>query len=115
MDEDELLLESEDSDSIAENRSCMNFPMAMRGSSVELVESVDEVEPVAVAEPLVVVTVLESGGGPPGGVGMEIPIWLRDSIILCIRLSLPPCWDPVPETWVSEVPLPLFDCENRER
>jgi hypothetical protein len=70
----------------------MNFPIASRGSSVESVELVDEV---ALVE---VVLALVSGGGPLGGGGMEIPIWLNASMMLCIKVSLFPCCDPVPET-----------------
>ena len=120
MEDDELLLES-DSDFIAENRSCMNFPSACWGSSVESVELVDEVELVAEVELVEEVEApeaelaLELGGGPFGGGGIEIPIWLNASMMLCIKLSFPPCDDPEPETWVSEDVTLLFDCSNRER
>jgi len=52
---------------------------------VEPVESVDEEEPVEEVEPSVVEFELEFGGGPLGGGGMEIPIWLNASMMLCIN------------------------------
>jgi hypothetical protein len=97
VEEDELLLES-DSDSNAEKRSCMNCPIACRGSWVEVVESVDEAELVEEVEPSEVEFALEFGGGPFGGGGIEIPIWLNACMMLCINVSFPPCPDPEPET-----------------
>ncbi len=76
----------------------MNFPIAFRGSSVEAVELVDEVEVVEAVEPSEVVLALMFGGGPLGGDGMEIPIWLNACMMLCIKLLFPPSCDPVPET-----------------
>ena len=75
VEEDESLLEPEDSEFMAENRSCINFPKACRGSVVEPVESVDdEAELVDEVEPSEEEFAPESGGGPLGGAGMEIPI-----------------------------------------
>ena len=76
---------------------------------MEPVASVEEVEPLAVE------FVFELGGWPLGGAGMDIPIWLSASMMLCINLSLPPCCDAAPETWVSEVAPPLLDCSSMER
>jgi hypothetical protein len=112
VDEDELPLES-DSEFSAENRSCINFATACWGSWVELVESVDEVVPVEEVELSEVEFALEFGGGE----GIEIPIWLNASMMLCINVSFPPESesDSLPETWVSEVVAPLFDCSSKER
>lgn len=88
-DEDELSLES-DSDLTASNRSCINLPSACPGSWVELVELVDEVEEVEEPELSEVELPLPSGGGPLGGGGIEIPIWLSAPMMLCISVSFPP-------------------------
>jgi hypothetical protein len=88
-DEDELSLES-DCDFTASNRSCINLPSACPGSWVELVELIDEVEE---AEELGLPEVelpLPSGGGPLGGGGIEIPIWLSAPMMLCINVLSPP-------------------------
>jgi hypothetical protein len=88
-DEDELSLES-DSDFTASNRSCINLPSACPGFSVELVELVDEVAEAEELELSEVELPLPSGGGPLGGGGIEIPIWLSDDMMLCINVSSPP-------------------------
>ena len=88
-DEDELSLEA-DSDFTAANRSCINLPSACAGFSVELVELVDEVEAVEELELSEVELPLAPGGGPLGGGGIEIPIWLSDDMTLCINVSSPP-------------------------
>ena len=88
-DEDELPLEA-DSDFTAANRSCINLPSACAGFSVELVELVDEVEAVEELELSEVGFRLNPGGGPLGGGGIEIPIWLSDDMTLCINVSSPP-------------------------
>jgi hypothetical protein len=108
VEEDALLLES-DSGFMAANRSCINFPSACRGSSVELVELVDEVELSEVEFPL------EFGGGPLGGGGIESPIWLNACMMLCINVSFAPEFDRLPETRVSELAPLLFDCASMER
>jgi hypothetical protein len=87
--EDELSLES-DPDFTAWNRSCINLPSACPGFSVELVELVDEVEEVEELELSEVELPHPSGGGPLGGGGIEIPIWLSDDMMLCINVSSPP-------------------------
>ena len=86
MEEDELSLES-DCDFTAANRSCISFASACPGSWVESVELVDEVE---LSE---VELLLPSGGGPLGGEGIEIPIWLSAPMMLCINVSSPPEFD----------------------
>jgi len=85
-EEDELPFEP-DSDSMAENRSCINFLNACRAFRVESVELVDEVE---LSE---VEFTPQFGGWPFGGEGMEIPIWLNACIMLCINVSFPPEFD----------------------
>ena len=115
---EELLLEL-DSDFIAANRSCMNFPSAIRESWVESVEPVDvelvdDVLSVEEVEPPEVEEELELGGGPLGGDGMEIPIWLNASMMLCIKLSLLSCCELTPETWESWVEELLLDCWSME-
>jgi hypothetical protein len=86
VDEEELSLAA-DSDLRASNRSCMSFPSACPGSSVELAELAEDVEPSEVELPL------PSGGWPLGGAGIESPIWLNACMTLCIRLSSPPEFD----------------------
>lgn len=113
-DEDELSLEA-DSDFTASNRSCINLPSACPGFSVELVEPVDEVEEVEELELSEVELSLPSGGGPLGGGGIEIPIWLSEAMMLCINLSSPPDVDLLPETWVLELVPLLSVWSNRER
>lgn len=74
-----LLLE-DDSDCAAENRSCINFPSACPGSSVELVEET-EVDPSELAEAFAAL---------PGGGGIESPIWSSVSWRASINLLSPP-------------------------
>ncbi len=104
-EDEELLLESDDSDFTAEKRSCMNFPIACRRSWVEVVDPVDELELSEVefwGPPC---------GGPLGGVGMDIPIWLNACMMSCNSLSFPPRDDSAAETWLPEAASPLpADC-----
>jgi hypothetical protein len=85
-DDDELPFEP-DSDSTAENRSCINFLNACRGLWVESVEIVDA------AELSEVEFALQFGGWPFVGEGIEIPTWLNACMMLCINESLPPEFD----------------------
>ena len=111
VDDEELSLEA-DSDLIASKRSCISFPSACPGSWVELVELVEEVESVEEVEPSEAELPLPSGGGPPGGGGIERPIWFNACMTLCINVSSPPGFDWVPATCVPELAPPLFDCSS---
>ncbi len=79
-----------DSDFTASNRSCISLPRACPGFSVELVELVEEVAVVEEVELSEVELPPAPGGGPLGGGGIEIPIWLSDDMMLCINVSSPP-------------------------
>jgi hypothetical protein len=96
-----------DSDSTAENRSCINFLNACRGFWAESVELVGFVDVAELAE---VEFELQFGGE-----GIEIPIWLNASMMLCINVSCPPEFDCPPETRVPDPAPLLFDCWGIER
>jgi hypothetical protein len=115
VEEDEVVLSLEpDSDFTAANRSCINLPRACPGFSVELVELVDDVDEVE-TELSEVELPLAPGGGPLGGGGIDIPIWLSDDMTLCINVSSPPDVDWLLEIWVLELVPLLSVWLNRER
>lgn len=101
-DEAEAVEEESDWDFIASNRSCINLPRACAGFSVEDVDDVDDVEVVEDVNDVDEVDEVDeveltpaSGGDPPGGGGIEIPIWFNACMTLCISPPSPESEDPL--------------------
>lgn len=112
--EDEL--DELESEAAAANRSCINWPRACIGFSVELAEEVELlVEVLFELESLVVLPSEPDAPDEGGGGGIESPIWSSVCMMLDIRVSSPPDCDVVPETWLLDESELLLDWPSRER
>lgn len=109
MVEPAVLVCEPDSDSMAEKRSCMNFPSACRLWPGEPAAAVDEVELLEAAWAVDETLSAPVAADPFAWVGKDSPTWLNACMMLWSRESLPPEVDWALDVWLPAVPLPP-DC-----